>query len=341
MALWYCVHTRFCWQIWQRPGILKPNSECLVEQGRLSGHKVYPVLRGEMNLSFGYNTNGFAHHKLEDALEVISDCGYRGVALTLDNHHCNPFTMEAADLAQLKQLLYKLRLRVVIETGARYLLHPQRERYPTLISAENRQIRLEFLRRAVDIAAELEAECVSFWSGVAEPGVAEHLAWDWLVTGCMQLMEHAKRRGVQLAFEPEPGMLVDDTAKFEVLKKHITSARFGLTLDVGHAFCTEKAPFRRVFGKFTSLIRNIHIEDIRGSKHEHLMFGEGELDFPAILRVLHENKFMGLINVELPRDSHRAPDVARRAMEFLTATYQKIATRPAGSTGAAVVSVTP
>ena len=294
-----------------------------------------------MNLSFGYNTEGFAHHKLEEALEIIADCGYRGVALTLDNYHCNPFTMEAADLARLKQLLEKLRLRVVIETGAQYLLHPQRRCYPSLISAENRQIRLEFLRRAVDIAAELEAECVSFWSGAAEPGVPEHLAWDWLVTGCMQLTEHAKRRGVQLAFEPGPGMLVDDTAKFEVLKKHITSARFGLTLDVGHVFCIEKAPFRQVFGKFATLIRNIHIEDIRDRKHEHLMFGEGELDFAVILRALHENKCMGLINVELPRDSYRAPDVARRAMEFLTATYQKIATRPAGPTGAAVVPVTP
>jgi L-ribulose-5-phosphate 3-epimerase len=291
-----------------------------------------------MNLSFGYNTNGFAHHKLEDALEIIADCGYRGVALTLDNYHCNPFTMEAADLARLKQLLDKFRLRVVIETGARYLLHPQRKRYPTLISAENRQIRLEFLRRAVDIAAELEAECVSFWSGVAEPGVTEHQAWDWLVTGCMQLTEHAKRRGVQLAFEPEPGMLVDDTAKFEVLKKHITSARFGLTLDIGHVFCTENKPFRQVYGKFATLIRNIHIEDIRDRKHEHLMFGEGELDFAAILRVLHDNKCMGLINVELSRDSHRAPDVARRALEFLTVTCQKIATNPVGPTGADAAS---
>ncbi len=283
-----------------------------------------------MNLSFGYNTNGFAHHKLEDALEIIADCGYRGVALTLDNYHCNPFMTEAADLARLKQLLGKLRLRMVIETGAQYLLHPQQRRHPTLISAENRQIRLEFLRRAVDIAAELEAECVSFWSGVAEANVPEHQAWDWLVTACMQLTEHAKRRGVQLAFEPVPGMLVDDTAKFEVLKKHITSARFGLTLDVGHVFCTENNPFRQVYGKFTSLIRNIHIEDIRDRKHDHLMFGEGELDFTAVLRALHNNKCTTLINVELPRDGHRAPDVARRAIQFLNATSQKIALNPPG-----------
>ena len=278
-----------------------------------------------MNLSFGYNTNGFAHHKLEDALEIIADCGYGGVALTLDNYHCNPFTAEPADLMRLQQLLDKLHLRVVIETGARYLLNPLRQCYPTLVSSEGRQIRLEFLRRAVDIAAELHAECVSFWSGAPDPEVPEHQAWDWLVTDCLQLAEHAKRRGVQLSFEPETGMLVDDMAKFQVLKKHITSARFGLTMDIGHVSCTETAPFRQVYGKFANLVRNVHIEDIRDHKPEHLMFGEGELDFGTILRVLSDNKYVGLINVELPRDSHRAPDVARRAFEVLEATCRKIA----------------
>jgi L-ribulose-5-phosphate 3-epimerase len=279
-----------------------------------------------MNLSFGYNTNGFAHHKLEDALEVIADCGYHGVALTLDNYHCNPFTVEPPDLLRLRQLLDKLHLRVVIETGAHYLLNPQRPHFPSLVSTEGRAIRLEFLRRAVDIAAELHAECVSFCSGAPDPEVPEHQAWDWLVTGCLQVAEHAKRRGVQLSFEPESGMLVDDMAKFQVLKKHITSARFGLTMDIGHVFCAESAPFRQVYGKFANLIRNIHIADVRDRKPEHLMFGDGELDFAAILRVLSDNKYTGLVNVELPGDSHRAPEVARLAIEFLTGICEKTAT---------------
>ncbi len=287
-----------------------------------------------MNLSFGYNTNGFAHHKLDEALNIIADCGYHGVGLTLDNYHGNPFTAEPADWQRLSALLDKLHLRVVIETGARYLLNPERKHHPTLVSTEGRQIRLEFLRRAVDIAADLNAECVSFWSGVPDPSVPEHQSWDWLVTGCLQLAEHAKRRGVQLAFEPEPGMLVDDMAKFEVLKKHLTSARFGLTLDVGHVFCTETIPLRQVYGKFASLVRNIHIEDIRDRKHEHLMFGDGELDFVQILKVLSDNKYNGLINVELSRDSHRAPEVCRRSIEFLTGICQKLshpAAAPASS----------
>ena len=32
----------------------------------------------------GYNTNGLAHHRLDDALALLADSGYEGIALTLD-----------------------------------------------------------------------------------------------------------------------------------------------------------------------------------------------------------------------------------------------------------------
>ena len=264
-------------------------------------------------MSFGCTTSGFAGQTLEAALTAIADAGYRGVALTLDTVHCNPFTTEPADLARLRELLGTLHLRVAIETCAPHLLHPEREHYPTLVSNEGRQIRLELLRRAVDIARAIGAECVSFWSGPAEEGTTDHQAWDWLVTGCLQLTEHAKRRGVQLAFEPKAGMLVDNTAKFEVLKKHITSARFGLTLDVAHALQTETAPFRQVFGSFANLIRNVHL-----TPDALRRFRENEPEFVPILRVLADNKYGGLINVEPTAES------ARPTREFCRNAAQKI-----------------
>jgi len=38
-----------------------------------------------MNLSFGYNTNGFANHKLEDALDQCEDVGNVLQSIALKN----------------------------------------------------------------------------------------------------------------------------------------------------------------------------------------------------------------------------------------------------------------
>src|SRR5687768_1663133 len=96
----------------------------------------------------GYNTNGFAHHRLEDALAILSALGYEGVGLTPDYQHLNPFEPELpARCAKLRELLERLRLKPVVETGARFILDPIRKHQPTLISAdaEGRSARLKFL----------------------------------------------------------------------------------------------------------------------------------------------------------------------------------------------------
>src|SRR5580700_7657643 len=108
----------------------------------------------------GYNTNGFAHHRLEDALRILADIGYRSVALTLDYHALNPYDSELADqLLRVGQLLRDNDLHCVIETGARFLLDPWHKHLPTLLSPteEQRDQRYDFLTRAVDLASDLNS----------------------------------------------------------------------------------------------------------------------------------------------------------------------------------------
>ena len=123
------------------------------------------------DLLLGYNTNGFAHHRLEDALAIIAELGYGSVALTLDHHVLNPFEPDLLGrTAHVRGLLEEHRLHCVVETGARFLLDPRRKHQPTLISPteDEREKRLGFLCDAVGIAQELGADAVSFWSGTAE-----------------------------------------------------------------------------------------------------------------------------------------------------------------------------
>ncbi len=42
-------------------------------------------------MRLGYNTNGLAHHRLIDAIELLADFGFRSVALTLDAAALDPF----------------------------------------------------------------------------------------------------------------------------------------------------------------------------------------------------------------------------------------------------------
>src|SRR5262245_25707973 len=161
---------------------------------------------------FGYNTNGFAHHRLEDTLEILAELGYGSVALTLDHQHLNPFEPDLPRRVEaVRRLLEKLKLRCVIETGARFLLDPRRKHQPTLISPkpEERQRRLDFLCQAVEIAKELDADAVSFWSGAAVDEAPPEELCRRLVEGCNRLVEMAGRQRIRLAFEPEPGMMID------------------------------------------------------------------------------------------------------------------------------------
>lgn len=270
-------------------------------------------------LRFGYNTNGFAHHRLEDVLPILADLGYESVAITLDHFALNPFDKDLhRQMGEVRHWLERLRLKCVIETGSRFLLDSRRKHQPTLLSPFpwERDYRSEFLKRAVWIAESLGANCVSFWSGTPTDNKPANEHWQRLTDGCRSLCEVAEQRGIDLAFEPEPGMFIDTTAKYAELASRINSSRFGLTLDIGHLHCQGEPIVETIHVQMNQL-RNIHIEDMRRSVHDHLLFGEGEIDFPPVLRAMQDIGYVGGVHVELSRHSHDAVNVARNAIQFL------------------------
>jgi L-ribulose-5-phosphate 3-epimerase len=274
----------------------------------------------ESAFRLGYNTNGFAHHRLEDALTILAQLGYESVALTLDWHALNPFEPDLLGrTAAVRRMLEQLRLRCVIETGARFLLDPRRKHQPTLLGRreEGRKERLEFLHLAIDIAAELNADAVSFWSGSPEEPLPEKELFLQLVAGCNILCNYAEDKDVRLAFEPEPGMFIDTMARFDALERFLNRPNFGLTLDVGHLHCQGELPIADHIRRWRDRLWNVHIEDMRRGVHEHLMFGEGEMEFAPILAALREVGYAGGVHVELSRHSHDAVETARRALAFL------------------------
>ncbi|MEU1315755.1 sugar phosphate isomerase/epimerase family protein [Streptomyces tibetensis] len=283
-------------------------------------------------LRFGYGTNGLADLRLDDALALLSDLGYDGVGLTLDHMHLDPLAPDlAARTRRVAHRLDELGLGVTIETGARYVLDPRRKHGPSLLDPDpdDRARRADLLGRAVRVAADLGAHAVHCFSGVAPRGTDTDTAWKRLTETLTPVLDAAASAGIPLAVEPEPGHLLATLADFHHLRSALGDPEpLGLTLDIGHCQCLEPLSPADCVRAAAPWLRHVQIEDMRRGVHEHLPFGDGEIDFPPVLAALAATGYQGLTVVELPRHSHAGPHFAAHSLPFLRHAERTAATAP-------------
>ncbi|NEB12377.1 sugar phosphate isomerase/epimerase [Streptomyces coelicoflavus] len=272
-------------------------------------------------LRLGYGTNGLTDLRLEDALHLLAGLGYDGVGLTLDHMHLDPLAPDlAARTRRVARQLHRSGLAVTVETGARYVLDPRRKHGPSLLDddPDARWTRVRLLIRSVRVAADLGAHAVHCFSGVRPAGLDEETAFKRLADALGPVLDAAEETGVPLAIEPEPGHLLATLADFHRLRADLGDpGPLGLTLDIGHCQCLEPLPPADCVRAAAPWLRHVQIEDMRRGVHEHLPFGDGEIDFPPVLGALSEAGYRGLTVVELPRHSHAGPELAAQSLRFL------------------------
>ncbi len=269
-------------------------------------------------VQYGYNSNGFLHHRLEDALPWLAELGYTAVAITPDVPHLDPRYVEAGELRRVGARCRELGLAVVVESGARFVLDPRRKHRPNLLEAdESRQLRLKYLRHLVEWCELLGAPILSFWSGVLPEGSSFTEAQERFADGVEQLAVLADRRGVKLALEPEPDHLIEtleDWRAFDAAHPGLV----GLTLDVGHLLVTGEAEPAAALRAHRERILNVHLDDMPRGLHRHCPPGEGDVDFttlgPALAALPPETPACW----ELSRDSHRFHELAPALVSMWT-----------------------
>jgi len=285
----------------------------------------------------GYNTNGLAHHRLEDAFALLADLGYQAVAVTPDVGQLDPYRLRPREAEGLRRQAEDLGLTLALETGSRFLIDPREKHAPSLLAEDPdaREPRRDFLRRCIDLAAVLGAEVVSTWSGAAPAGEVgdargpahdaprneprhEEL-WTRLTDEVRWLADYARSAGRWLGFEPEPGMFVERPAGYAELRRRLGSdaPMLGMTLDVGHLLCTGDLPVGEAIAAAGPDLVHVHLADIADGIHEHLPFGSGDLDLSEALKALIDSGYAGVAAVELSRDSHRGAVAAAEALDQL------------------------
>ncbi|MEG3616796.1 sugar phosphate isomerase/epimerase family protein [Isoptericola haloaureus] len=287
--------------------------------------------------AIGYGTNGFGDHPLPSALDVLDALGYDAVALTVGYPHLDPFAPGSSQTTErLARRLGRMRdgagAAVVVETGTRFTLDPWTKHRPTLVDAEA-GLRMRYLTRAIDVAATLDARCVSFFSGVLPEDDRPADGWARLVDRLPVLLEEARESGVRLAIEPEPGMLVETVEDALHLRSALGDPDdLGLTVDVGHCLVVEPDGVVGALRAAAPVLANVQLDDMPRTHHEHRPFGEGDLDLPLVLATLAEIDYRGVAAVELPRHSHDAPALARRSLAALRQAWADVVGHPPEAT---------
>ena len=255
----------------------------------------------------GYHTNSLQNHRFDAALSLLSSHGYQAVAITPDTCHLDPAATSDAELDEVALRLQDLGLHPVMETGARFLLDPNTKHEPTLMTRDPslRDRRVAFYRRVAQMGRRLGAEVVSFWAGIDRARNSD--SKDWLLEGLRLTCDVIRAEGLQPSLEPEPGMAVETVADYHQVRGQLGSEAPSLTLDIGHLYAVWEGEPVKIVAEAAPFMAQAHLEDHRRGVHEHLLPGDGEVDFKGILKSLSEAGYEGPVCFELSRQSHCAP----------------------------------
>ena len=281
------------------------------------------------NMKLSFSTNAFVRFSVTEAIEIIARAGYSGVEILADVPHLYPFATTGSDLAQIAACLDKNRVfaaninanNAVGYYGAKFW-EPLFE--PSLANPEPdaRKWRIEFTKKCIDMAGFLACGNVSVTSGRMVPGVRPEKSLALLKLSLLEIVEYASGKDVRVGLEYEPGLLVERADELETLIREIGSGNFGANLDLGHSYLAGESPVE-VARRLGSSIFHIHLEDIGGRKHYHLVPGEGDMDFQAIFLALDSIGYEGFVTVELYTCPENPEQAARQAIDYLNSAYNQ------------------
>ncbi|WP_394829541.1 sugar phosphate isomerase/epimerase family protein [Pendulispora albinea] len=271
--------------------------------------------------ALGYSTCGFAAGRpMLELVHKLGELGYEGVELELDRDRFHPHYHSPTQLGAVGRACREVGLRMVLGTGGRHVLTARRH-YPSAICAEPdaRRAWVDFVRDSLNLAAEMQVECVMVHSGYTPEGLREETTWDLLVDSMGTLAEHAAKVGQRIAVEWHPEMFLRTGSQYIALARDVGNKAMGCTFDVGHAHCTEDGPLGEIIETFAAHTIHVQMEDMRDRVHKHLPLGEGELNFREIFGAFDRTEYAGVVALEFNAGDlgGNGDQLAERSIRFL------------------------
>lgn len=267
-------------------------------------------------MRLAFSTNAYLNFSFPETARRLAALGYAGLELMADVPHAWPAYL----LAEQKQAIRDAMTAngLAFSNVNAFMMHAvddKRQKYwhPSWIEPDThyRRVRIEHTKRALSLAAELGAPCVTTEPGGPLEGRGWNECLKLFVEELKPVVEHAEKVGVPLLVEPEPDLLIETADQYLEFAKHIQSPYLGLNFDIGHFYCVKDDPAATVH-KLAPLIKHVHLEDIAATRvHHHLVPGDGVIDFRGTLAALKDVGYADWVTIEL-YTYHENPDEAAK-----------------------------
>ncbi len=271
-------------------------------------------------MKLAFSTNAFKNYSLEDSIKEISEIGYDGVELLCDIPHAYPPYLDKKKIQSIRNRLSSHNMQ--ISNLNAFTLYAINDVYHPSWIEDNEDLRESRIQHTIDclrLAEQVGARNVSTEPGGPVNGKIRNSAEleKLFIVGLFRAAKIAEQIEVKILVEPEPALLLENSRQFKNFMSKVNSEYVRLNFDISHFFCVKEDPANLVYD-LSDYIEHFHLADIADTRiHNHLIPGQGAIDFDAVFTAINEIGYQGFVTVELYPYQSDPIGAAQKAFDYL------------------------
>jgi sugar phosphate isomerase/epimerase len=245
-------------------------------------------------------TSMFHQHPLIESLLILNGCGWTAFEISIEH-------LKEIETSDTPDVIIADALRYADDLGLSFpQSHPHLRANVASFDDEERRADIDRIVRHMDISAKLGVKIVTIHPGrfFGEPAEEDAARVRELnVEGFREIRQRAEELDLAIGLENLGKHNPSTAAEMLDLIDAIDRPGIGVTFDTSHANIAGldmPAAIRELGDRLTA----VHISDNHGESDEHLIPGDGRIDWPPIMEALRDVGFEGTLNLEIPGVCH-------------------------------------
>lgn len=176
-----------------------------------------------------------------------------------------------------------------------------------LITHPNRRAlkeNIELSKNSVDLARDIGSKFLRFWNSTLLPGTQEETAYRNMVEFLEHITEYAQKQGIGVLIETHNDAVLNSAQKCMDTICRVGTDNLMIVLDFANLYMEQSEPPDKAIETVAKRLGTVHAKNVRKLKggkvirdlaYEYTALSDGEMDWVAIIRLLEEAGYQGVV----------------------------------------------